>query len=355
MPFNEQLDPFFNKILKPVLTEVGYRVTRGDSVLDQQNVLRDIVCGIGSADLIVADLTGLNANVFYELGLAHGLAIPTVLLTQDVATVPFDLRGYRLKPYDTQFHKVAEFKDWLRDVATEHAAGKIRFGNPVTDFLPADIRVERGRGLVGDEADFALRDLTPALPRVIDCVESMLEDVDFLTDRAASAAVLTGFHLPRFRRVGNQYLNKRGPDGKVVADGIVESLRAFAEELEPVLVRLEQRNKELRTGPLASMTFSNLGSLREVDVIKRTMLRLNSAMPELKDRTERLMESLVPLSTKRRDVQSEVQRNQAIWERVVNTADSASAFGQRMLHVLDVATEMADNEEAVSPVEGGAI
>ena len=42
--------------------------------------------GIDTADLLIADLTDLNPNVFYELGIAHGLGIPTVLLTQSITT-----------------------------------------------------------------------------------------------------------------------------------------------------------------------------------------------------------------------------------------------------------------------------
>ena len=51
------------------------------------------------ADLIVADLTGQNANVFYEMGFAHALNKDTILLTQTIGDVPFDLRQRRLVEY----------------------------------------------------------------------------------------------------------------------------------------------------------------------------------------------------------------------------------------------------------------
>jgi hypothetical protein len=47
------------------------------------------------ARAIVADLTGQNANVFYELGLAHAIGHDVILLTQDMRWVPFDLQHMR--------------------------------------------------------------------------------------------------------------------------------------------------------------------------------------------------------------------------------------------------------------------
>jgi len=135
MPFEEPFNAIYTSLVTPALTDAGYDVRRADSVLDQQNVLRDIVTGIDAADLVVADLTELNPNVFYELGIAHGLGIPTVLLTQSIEDVPFDLRGYRVKEYSDRFDKAAGLKDFLTEIATEHATGKVSFGSPVSDFL----------------------------------------------------------------------------------------------------------------------------------------------------------------------------------------------------------------------------
>lgn len=67
MPFDPEFDLIFNKLIKPALEDVGYEVTRADSFLNQENILKDVVRGIAEADLVVADLTTLNANVFYEL------------------------------------------------------------------------------------------------------------------------------------------------------------------------------------------------------------------------------------------------------------------------------------------------
>jgi hypothetical protein len=55
---------------------------------------------IRKAKVLLADLTGKNANVFYELGLAHADSKPVVLVTGNLEDVPFDLRHLRVVVYD---------------------------------------------------------------------------------------------------------------------------------------------------------------------------------------------------------------------------------------------------------------
>jgi len=84
MPFDPEFSSIYEGLIKLALEDAGYDVARADSFLDQQNILRDIIRGIATAHLIVADLTTLNPNVLYELGLCHGLRIPTILLAQSM-------------------------------------------------------------------------------------------------------------------------------------------------------------------------------------------------------------------------------------------------------------------------------
>ena len=143
MPFEPEFNSIYEDLIKPALEDAGYDVARADSFLDQQNILRDIVRGIATADLVVADLTTLNPNVLYELGLCHGLGLPTVLLAQSMEEVPFDLRGYRIQTYSTRFDEVHKLKQSLREVGEKRRAGEISFGSPITDFLPPESTVRR--------------------------------------------------------------------------------------------------------------------------------------------------------------------------------------------------------------------
>src|SRR5688500_5844028 len=99
MPFKQELDVVYTDLIKGPLEQEGFTVLRADELSNQQSIIKDIVRSIAGANLIVAEVTDLNANVMYELGIAHGLRKATVLLTQDVAALPFDLRSYRVIPY----------------------------------------------------------------------------------------------------------------------------------------------------------------------------------------------------------------------------------------------------------------
>jgi len=135
MPFSHDFDEVYDKFIAQALRESGYEVRRADDVLSQQNILRDVVNGIAFSHIVVADVTGSNPNVYYELGIAHTLERPVIILTQDMDELPFDLRSYRVIPYDTHFTQIERAKKQLICLATEARVGKIPFGNPVKDFL----------------------------------------------------------------------------------------------------------------------------------------------------------------------------------------------------------------------------
>lgn len=136
MPYTHEFTGHYTNIIKPALEEAGYEVSRADTDLDQQNILRKIIKGITRAKLIVAELTTLNPNVLYELGLSHGLGAPTVILAQSIEEVPFDLRSYDVQIYSTHYIEVKKLKEKLKEIGARHLSGELNFGNPVTDFAP---------------------------------------------------------------------------------------------------------------------------------------------------------------------------------------------------------------------------
>jgi nucleoside 2-deoxyribosyltransferase len=135
MPFDAEFNDLYD-FIKGLVNDEKVDVFRADDLLNQQNILKDIVLSINNSDLIMADLTGLNSNVFYELGLAHALRKNVILLTQDVGELPFDLRSYRVIQYSTNFKKIRELEIHLKRIMKEILNGEFSFGSPVTDWLP---------------------------------------------------------------------------------------------------------------------------------------------------------------------------------------------------------------------------
>lgn len=99
-PFNEQMDDLCANVLRPSVLQLGLTSARADDFSTTTSVMKDIWKGIISAQAVIADCTGRNANVFYEIGLCHALGKPTILLTQNIDEMPFDLRDVRTIVYE---------------------------------------------------------------------------------------------------------------------------------------------------------------------------------------------------------------------------------------------------------------
>jgi hypothetical protein len=101
MPFgSEDLTVVYEDFVRPTITNCGLVCERGDDLFGSNIVMDDIQHSIETARLIIADLTGKNANVFYEVGIAHALHKPVLLLAQSMNEVPFDLRHRRVLVYE---------------------------------------------------------------------------------------------------------------------------------------------------------------------------------------------------------------------------------------------------------------
>lgn len=101
MPFAEPIGGYFKKVYEPAIENVGLKAIRADDdMFTTGKIVDQIWAGIHSAKVLVAELTGRNPNVFYELGLAHALQKPVVLVSSSEADVPFDVQHIRVIYYD---------------------------------------------------------------------------------------------------------------------------------------------------------------------------------------------------------------------------------------------------------------
>ena len=101
MPFAETFDDVYELGIKASVEALGWECQRADEIIHNRDIMCQVCQGIRQARLVIADLTGQNANVFYELGMAHALEKDVILLAQDVGDVPFDLRPMNIIEYAT--------------------------------------------------------------------------------------------------------------------------------------------------------------------------------------------------------------------------------------------------------------
>ena len=99
MPFADNLLPIYEDHVQPVVTRLGLSIRRADDVFSTHEIMKDVWVGIYSARVVIAECTGRNPNVFYEIGIAHTLGKPVILTTQTAEDVPSDLRNIRYIHY----------------------------------------------------------------------------------------------------------------------------------------------------------------------------------------------------------------------------------------------------------------
>ncbi len=99
MPFQEPFNTIYNDHIKLVLEANHINVERANDYYTTNSVMKDIWNGINNADIIIAELTGRNPNVLYELGIAHTLGKEVIMISQEEEDIPFDLRYLRYYLY----------------------------------------------------------------------------------------------------------------------------------------------------------------------------------------------------------------------------------------------------------------
>jgi hypothetical protein len=114
MPFAADFDEVREDVIDVAIRDVGLVPLRADDIYGPGNIMDDIWKHILKAKVIIADLTGRNANVFYELGLAHAMEKQVIMIAQDIADIPFDLRQLRQRIYAHTGRGLAALKEELK-------------------------------------------------------------------------------------------------------------------------------------------------------------------------------------------------------------------------------------------------
>ncbi len=125
MPFgkkgteNEQhYDVVYNHVHKRAVEDAGFTVVRADKIPESGPIPDIIKQRLRDADLVLADLSDRNPNVFYELGYRHALGKPSITVSDDVSSIPFNLASYSTIQYCTSPLAAAdEARDRITEVA----------------------------------------------------------------------------------------------------------------------------------------------------------------------------------------------------------------------------------------------
>lgn len=171
-------------IFKRALDPGQWEVHRADEGMVPDSINQHVIRSIYDADLIIADLTGHNPNVFYELAVAHGIRKPVVHLISEGERLPFDIIDQRTIFYDiTDLDSVEKTVDVLAQSAEAALASEAELVTPLSSYARfSQIRSPHD----GDEA-------TDAVASLLEEVVSRLSRLENQVTRNSQTRPVTGF------------------------------------------------------------------------------------------------------------------------------------------------------------------
>ena len=101
------------EVIKSTIEELGLQCTKGDDSTKNENILSHIVVEICKSNLIIANISGKNPNVFYELGIAQALGKRTIVVAEAESEIPFNLSNNRLLMFINGKQLREKLKKWL--------------------------------------------------------------------------------------------------------------------------------------------------------------------------------------------------------------------------------------------------
>jgi hypothetical protein len=124
-PERKSANEWLQNIVEPVCKTRGLKPIRSDQIYAPGRINEQVNRWILDSAIVIADLTDLNPNVMYEVGLRHGLELPIVLMATDGTSLPFDFHEIRTHWYDPSFHikRVEEAQKVLSEAISEALSG----------------------------------------------------------------------------------------------------------------------------------------------------------------------------------------------------------------------------------------
>jgi len=334
MPFKDDLTRSYNEVIKPTLEAEGCIVKRADEFTSHQNILKDIISGIFNADLIIADLTEHNPNVYYELGVAHSLNKPAILLTRDIKNLPFDLASYRTVPYSDSLPDTANLVNTLQITVREIKEGKGEFGNPVSDHLPG-LKISIETNIKRDEVVLTAKDIMDYSKEA----ETALYEIVYSAGRQSSllSALTNSINLSTklveyAKSTKSQALFERSAleldkELEKYGDGVAKELPSFKGYWETVKNRF-----------ITLLTTLPIVTMQDIETLKFVKSQLENLSREIERLIPTIKEhssTLGKFNEKQKDLHPSVGKVQAILDEQYEIYYIGNAYIARMINMID--------------------
>jgi hypothetical protein len=196
---------FFNQVQRHLIKKVceprGYYCKRADDIDKPGIITSQIVSCLLEYDLVIADLTDLNPNVFYELAIRHAIQKPVILIAKRGTEPPFDIRQDRIIFYTLDLDDMEEAKAKLEHFIEEIESSTFTMESPLTSKI--NIQTERNVS----EIDF-MKEIYSMLQNLIKYNKNTLDDDSSSEKLLDEVKMIKKQSIVLNRIMGMDYLNK---------------------------------------------------------------------------------------------------------------------------------------------------
>lgn len=141
----------YEHLIKPTVEDSAKSLSleiacyRADDIKRSGSIMKKVLQDLLDQTIVIADLSGQNPNVFYELGVRHTFFKRSILISDTPGDNPFDIHGYRTIPYKYPECDVNSFRDALREHIEDIIMNPSEPDNPVWDFnLKSELKNDAG-------------------------------------------------------------------------------------------------------------------------------------------------------------------------------------------------------------------
>lgn len=162
-------------IIKPVVEEFGYNPIRADKISESGMITHQIIDKIIESPLVIADLTNVNPNVFYELAIRHIVGKPYIQMIKSDQTIPFDVSGMRTIHFDIDVEQADSAKKELKDQIQSIEDHKFEPHNPYT--LSSNNAIVEKLIKEREDSNIEPNNITDIVLKSVNELRSMMDDM----------------------------------------------------------------------------------------------------------------------------------------------------------------------------------